>query len=73
MQLMPRKIREVGAKVIYVARNPKDVAVSYYHLHKDAPSIKFTGDFEVFLKNFTDGFGKPNLNLLSPTHICIVF
>lgn len=57
MQLMPRKIREVGAKVVYIARNPKDAAVSFYHFHKISPFLKFTGDFEAYVKNLMDGLG----------------
>lgn len=56
--LMPRNIKEVGAKVVYIARNPKDVAASYYHFHKYAPTFGFTGDFELFLQYFRDDLGK---------------
>lgn len=51
---MPRNIKEVGAKVVYVARNPKDVAVSYYYFHKTNPALLYTGDFETFVQYFQD-------------------
>lgn len=58
MKLMPRNIAEVGAKVIYVARNPKDVAVSYFHFHTANPVFKYERDFKDFLKSFKDGKGE---------------
>ncbi|KAJ8417784.1 hypothetical protein AAFF_G00226270 [Aldrovandia affinis] len=42
-------------KVIYVARNPKDVAVSFYHFHKLAKFLPQPGSFGEFLDNFLDG------------------
>ena len=58
MKLMPKNIKEVGAKVVYVARNPKDVVVSYYHFSKTFPGFKFTGDFETFLNYFMNDLCK---------------
>lgn len=52
--LMPRNIAEVGAKIVYVARNPKDVAVSSYYMYKYNPVIKFAGDFKEFVEYFVD-------------------
>ena len=36
-------------KVVYVARNPKDVAVSYYHHNINLPNHGYIGNFEQFL------------------------
>lgn len=58
MKLLPRNINEVGAKVVYVARNPKDVAVSYYHLHRGFQGLGFSGNFETFLSYFMKDLGE---------------
>lgn len=57
IQLMPRNIREVGAKVVYVARNPKDVAVSYFYFQSDT-SFGYRGDFETYVQYFMDDLSK---------------
>lgn len=59
-ELLPHNIKEVGAKVVYVARNPKDVAVSFYYLQKSVPAFKFNGDFETFVDFFTNDSSKFN-------------
>ncbi|XP_063631922.1 luciferin sulfotransferase-like [Cydia splendana] len=38
------------AKVVYIARDPRDVAVSYYHLHRLL--YTYSGDFKTFWNNF---------------------
>lgn len=43
--------------MIYVARNPKDVAVSFYHFHKIANFLPDPGSFDDFLRHFLDGTG----------------
>ncbi|NXE54549.1 ST2B1 Sulfotransferase, partial [Casuarius casuarius] len=43
------------AKVIYVARNPKDVAVSFYHFHRLAKFLPDPGSFDAFLARFLEG------------------
>ncbi|NXH22828.1 ST2B1 Sulfotransferase, partial [Bucco capensis] len=43
------------AKVIYVARNPKDVAVSFYHFHHLAKFLPDPGSFDSFLTRFLEG------------------
>ncbi|XP_029466519.1 sulfotransferase family cytosolic 2B member 1-like [Rhinatrema bivittatum] len=48
-------LKKSKAKVIYIARNPKDVAVSYYHFHKIAKFLPDPGTFEEFLDKFLDG------------------
>ena len=43
------------AKYIYVARNPKDTAVSlYFHTHR-LPTFEYTGPWDHFLQLFIDG------------------
>ncbi|XP_046437572.1 sulfotransferase 1B1-like [Daphnia pulex] len=41
-------------KVVYVARNPKDVIVSYFHHHKLIQFHNFTEDVEKFARYFMD-------------------
>ncbi len=43
------------AKVIFVARNPKDCCVSYYNHEKLIPVQGYTGDFAQFAKMFKEG------------------
>uniref|UniRef100_A0A7M4EK51 Sulfotransferase n=1 Tax=Crocodylus porosus TaxID=8502 RepID=A0A7M4EK51_CROPO len=43
------------AKVIYVARNPKDIVVSFYHFHKMAKFLPEPSSFEDFLMQFLNG------------------
>jgi len=49
--LLPPALLE-KCKVIYVARNPKDVVVSYYHHHKLTKSVDASLQFSDFVKLF---------------------
>lgn len=51
IKFMPSNITKVDSKVVYVARNPKDVAVSTYHFFKN-PIFDFQGSFEDFADYF---------------------
>jgi len=53
--LLPPNLLET-AKVVYVARNPRDCCVSYYH-HQALfdEGYRFTGDFEDFSRLFREG------------------
>ncbi|KAM4637584.1 sulfotransferase 2B1 [Amazona ochrocephala] len=48
-------LQQSKAKVIYVARNPKDVAVSFYHFHRLAKFLPDPGSFDTFLTQFLEG------------------
>ncbi|NXJ89543.1 ST2B1 Sulfotransferase, partial [Corythaixoides concolor] len=48
-------LQQGKAKVIYVARNPKDVAVSFYHFHRLAKFLPDPGSFDAFLTRFLEG------------------
>ena len=43
-------------KVVYVSRNPKDCAVSFYHHNLNVRSHGYVGSFEEFLQYFEEGF-----------------
>ncbi|XP_070617875.1 sulfotransferase 2B1-like [Erythrolamprus reginae] len=48
-------LKKAKPKVIYVARNPKDVAVSYYHFQRMAKFFPDPASFEDFLQDFMAG------------------
>ncbi|KAH8406958.1 hypothetical protein KR222_001295 [Zaprionus bogoriensis] len=52
-QLLPRQFESVKPKIVYTARNPKDLCVSYYHYCKLLHGIN--GDFEQFVDLFLGG------------------
>ncbi|XP_062997303.1 sulfotransferase 2B1-like isoform X2 [Elgaria multicarinata webbii] len=54
-QVMAAALRKAKPKVIYLARNPKDVLVSYYHFHRMANFLPDPGSFNEFLLSFLDG------------------
>lgn len=47
-------------QVVYVARNAKDVAVSYYNFHQMAKVHPDPGTWDSFLEKFMDGKGGPD-------------
>ena len=51
-KILPKKVFEVNPKVIYVARNPKDLAVSYYHFTKYNLGMPDFDTFGGFLEEF---------------------
>ena len=50
--LTPEWLPDVG-RVIYIERDPLDVAVSYYHLYRS--HLRFRGSFDQFFDRFIDG------------------
>ncbi|KAF5907168.1 sulfotransferase family cytosolic 2B member 1-like isoform X1, partial [Clarias magur] len=56
-ELMPSTFFSSKAKVIYLARNPKDVVVSQFYFHQTISFLPDPGTFE----EFTDGFLKGNV------------
>ncbi|XP_032999548.1 amine sulfotransferase-like [Lacerta agilis] len=53
--LVPKGLRNRSAKVVYVARNPKDVLVSFYHFSKVANHFEEVEDFGIFMERFLAG------------------
>ncbi|XP_044758916.1 uncharacterized protein LOC123316764 [Coccinella septempunctata] len=54
-ELLPDDIIRKGCKVVYVCRQPKDVAVSYYHYEKGSWHLDYTGDFKRYWNHFKNG------------------
>ena len=45
-------------QVIYVARNPKDVSVSYYHYVRMLAEVHFNGNYQSFFDKFINDKGE---------------
>ncbi|KAG9263886.1 LOW QUALITY PROTEIN: amine sulfotransferase [Astyanax mexicanus] len=54
--LMPPGLKSKKPKVIYVSRNPKDIAVSYYHFCKAWTNLDTPASFEEFLQQYLAGY-----------------
>ncbi|XP_053986845.1 sulfotransferase 1E1-like [Hylaeus volcanicus] len=54
-------ILDTGCKIVYVARNPKDVSISWYHLNRGIKTQGYKGDFAQFWDFFQN-----NLTSWSP-------
>ncbi|XP_066485300.1 sulfotransferase 1 family member D1-like [Tiliqua scincoides] len=55
VQLLPKSVGKSSCKIIYVARNAKDVAVSYYHFYQMAKLHPEPGTWDEFLEKFVEG------------------
>ncbi|MCI4381092.1 hypothetical protein PGIGA_G00247690 [Pangasianodon gigas] len=55
VQLVPKSFWEQNCKVVYVARNAKDNAVSYFHFERMNMGQPDPGDWNTFLQRFMDG------------------
>nr|CAD7260735.1 unnamed protein product [Timema shepardi] len=52
VQMLPKEVWTKKPKIIYVSRNPKDAAVSYYHHHRLWNG--YVGSFEEFMEAFLE-------------------
>ncbi|XP_028850297.1 sulfotransferase family 1, cytosolic sulfotransferase 5 [Denticeps clupeoides] len=55
LQLIPQSFWDAGCKVIYVARNPKDNAVSYFHFDRMNLVQPDPGSWSQYLDKFMNG------------------
>lgn len=57
LSLLPPRVLD-DARVVYVARDPRDVAVSYYHFSRLLGFFGYTGDFKTFWNFFINDMRK---------------
>lgn len=62
----PRDLVDGKVKVVFFYRNPKDVAVSFFHHHRRFKDYAYSGSFDNYLKRLVQGKGK--LHVLHKFH-----
>uniref|UniRef100_A0A8C2KWE6 Sulfotransferase n=1 Tax=Cyprinus carpio TaxID=7962 RepID=A0A8C2KWE6_CYPCA len=58
VQLVPKSFWEQNSRIVYVARNGKDNAVSYFHFDRMNMGEPEPGDWNTFLQKFIEGKSK---------------
>ena len=57
-QYLPKDLFAKRCKIVYILRNPKDIAVSYYNHHKKLLMYEFDGPWDNYFQRFMQGNGK---------------
>ncbi|XP_005110989.1 sulfotransferase 1C2 [Aplysia californica] len=57
---LPSDLLKGNVKMVFVYRNPKDIAVSFYHHHSRLKSYGYEGKFSNYIKRFASGLVSNN-------------
>lgn len=71
--MLPKDLLRRKCKLVYTTRNPKDVAVSFYHHHYNILIYGYNGSWDSYIKRFLDGNGKHNIQQNISIYTRIVF
>jgi hypothetical protein len=63
-RLLPEGVVDRRCKILHVLRNPKDVAVSYYHHIRNMKDLKYSGSWSDFFPLFLADVSKCCTRLL---------
>ena len=55
---LPRDFKNRKCKILYMIRNPKDIAVSFYNHHYKILEYEYSGTWEHYLPRFLKGEGR---------------
>ena len=64
VHIIPPDIFNKKSKIVYVARNPKDLAVSFYYFCRWNPNVPKYETWDKFFDAYMEGTGKPLLSNL---------
>ena len=55
---LPEDFRRRRCKILYILRNPKDAAVSFYNHHSKIKEYEYDGQWDSYLRRYIKGDGK---------------
>ncbi|NXQ38585.1 ST4A1 Sulfotransferase, partial [Catharus fuscescens] len=72
-RFLPSDLHNGNSKVIYMARNPKDLVVSYYQFHRSLRTMSYRGTFQEFCRRFMNDKFIPHYQLFSGVYLVLRF